>query len=269
MVMIPMECPKCGRRGSVPSNRLNTAFHCKNCQAPFYLNSAGEVLGGEPPVPRGEGQRGTAVKEKKKKQAREFEFNLNLSEKWKEMSAQEKKRFTATSAAVAVLLIGGLWYMNSGSSDPLTERAIYIAKAYADNDLSRIQGMAAEGTSEQLAKWFNESRPASGIKGGSSKYAISAGIMEGSAKSGSARLTATFSPLFAPEISADSTVDPRAAAFKGDSAAPTQTIEMPTIDLRFQTDSRGYWKLDGRTMLDDVENQLRAKKERAVRTRAT
>lgn len=255
MVMIPMECPKCGRRGSVPSNRLNTQFNCKNCQAPFYLNSSGDVLAGEPPVPRGEGQRGTAVKEKGKK-ARELNVDLNLAERWNEMSAPEKKRLILTGSGVALICLGLLYYLNSGSSDPLTERAIYVAKAYADNDLSRIQSLAVEGTSDQLARWFNQSRPQSGIKEGSSKYSISAGILDGSAKSGSAHLSVTFNPLFITnDITADSKVDPRAAAFQGKSTEPADSGALPMLSLRFQTDSRGNWRLDGRTMLDDLQTQ--------------
>ena len=50
MAMIPTECPKCGRWGQVPSNRLYVKLNCKKCQAPFYLNSDGLTVTGEPPA---------------------------------------------------------------------------------------------------------------------------------------------------------------------------------------------------------------------------
>src|SRR5436305_2036190 len=63
--MIPMSCPNCGRRGSVPPDRLNTRMHCKKCDAVFHMDSSGKIMLGEP------GARGKQGKKKTTQAARD------------------------------------------------------------------------------------------------------------------------------------------------------------------------------------------------------
>jgi hypothetical protein len=46
--MIPIECPKCGRGGSVPPDRLNARLVCKACHTVFHLDNTGRMVMGEP-----------------------------------------------------------------------------------------------------------------------------------------------------------------------------------------------------------------------------
>ena len=46
--MIPIECPKCGRGGSVPPDRLNARLVCKACHTVFHLDNTGRMVLGEP-----------------------------------------------------------------------------------------------------------------------------------------------------------------------------------------------------------------------------
>ena len=46
--MIPMACPSCGRRGSIPHDKVNSRLHCKKCNAIFHMDAAGHVVMGEP-----------------------------------------------------------------------------------------------------------------------------------------------------------------------------------------------------------------------------
>jgi hypothetical protein len=49
--MIPMACPSCGRRGSVPQDKINSRLHCKKCDAIFHMDVEGHVVMGEPGRP--------------------------------------------------------------------------------------------------------------------------------------------------------------------------------------------------------------------------
>src|SRR4051794_22207543 len=50
--MIDLECPFCGRVGSVPREKANTKLVCKKCHMIFHMSPTGRALPGEPPVPR-------------------------------------------------------------------------------------------------------------------------------------------------------------------------------------------------------------------------
>ena len=49
--MIPIECPKCGREGHVPPDRLNAKLTCRGCQAVFHLDNTGRMVMGPPGDP--------------------------------------------------------------------------------------------------------------------------------------------------------------------------------------------------------------------------
>ncbi len=46
--MIDLECPSCGRGGSIPHDKVNTRLVCKKCHKVFHVNTAGRTLLGEP-----------------------------------------------------------------------------------------------------------------------------------------------------------------------------------------------------------------------------
>ena len=50
--MIDLECPHCGRVGSVPRDKTNVRLLCKKCHMPFHLGPAGRAIPGDPPVAR-------------------------------------------------------------------------------------------------------------------------------------------------------------------------------------------------------------------------
>jgi hypothetical protein len=50
--MLPIHCPNCGRRGSIPNDRYRGRLHCAKCDAVFHLDRAGHLMLGEPGAPR-------------------------------------------------------------------------------------------------------------------------------------------------------------------------------------------------------------------------
>ncbi len=173
--MIPMSCPNCGRRGSVPPDRLNTRMHCKKCDAVFYMDPSGKIVLGDPDAPKtrmakpAAGAPGApgAPKVKKRKDSDPPDLNpLRL------VSGLPKP---VQIGLVVTAMVVGLWasgiprtlgkaIFGETLSKDILERAVYVGDAYgegkADGSLPRaFNRVTAEGTQADLETWFKESRP--------------------------------------------------------------------------------------------------------------
>jgi hypothetical protein len=253
MVMIPMECPKCGRRGSVPSNRLNTPFNCKSCNAPFYLNMKGDAVLGEPMVVADKSARGKRAATKEKTEL-DLSAIKDLFSGWRDMSSGDRIR-KLSAVGVCLALIAGLYhYFTMDRTDPLVERGEYVAKAFADNDEVRVRAAAAVGTEEDAAIWLEKTRTMIGMKGRSGDFTVSTGIMSGSKKEGGAELLATYVPLNPSAVQAP------AADTKGGSSAESQAqrSQMLTVNIFFMVNPAGQWRLDGARSLSSTTTQQKA-----------
>ncbi|HEV3163164.1 MAG TPA: hypothetical protein VGZ22_03920 [Isosphaeraceae bacterium] len=254
MVMIPMECPKCGRRGSVPSNRINTSFKCKSCNAPFYMNGKGDAVLGEAPIDPETARRRDA--DKKKKQQKEVEFSFDLGSLVRGQSPALRMRLLLIVAGVSAALLAVVLYFRMPSVDPLVERGQYVANAVVDNDTVRLKAVSTPETGEDTLLWLDKVRSLLGIKGAARDYKATASIMEGSSSGSYAVVIASLVPLAGTEGSAETVQDPRATKFETISAAPktsASSTAMLSMTLYFVKDSQGTWRVDGRQTLTAVE----------------
>lgn len=155
--MIPMSCPKCGRRGSVPPDRLNTRMHCKKCDAVFHMDKTGHIVLGEP-VDEDDLKRKKAKKPKRPRGQRDM-VELGLGEMLKKMPLPVKIGLGV--AGLVVLFMFGL--IPTPASEPVPEtledRAAYVANAFADDSPRRASYVAADGTSSDIYTWFEKARP--------------------------------------------------------------------------------------------------------------
>jgi len=253
MVMIPMECPKCGRRGSVPSTRLNTPFNCKNCNAPFYLNTAGEAISGEPPVPREAREKRTATATKAKRES-EFGFNFDLFSGLRDMPSGDRTKKLGMIAGFLAFIAALYYFITMPRTDPLLERGNYVAKAFADNDEVRIRAVAAKDTEEDAAIWLDKARSMLGMKGRARDFSVTTDVMSGGPREGGALLMATYNPL------SPSAVQNPSADKKG-SASDASGLQMLTVNMFFIPDDQGQWRLDGRQSLSSADAQMKAQKK--------
>src|SRR5947209_6580362 len=99
--MVELECPKCGRGGGVPKEKVNTRLVCKKCHSVFYVTSAGRTILGEPPlvVSKHETSKGPSVPRMPSLEGME---GLKDS-----VSSIPVKKLAA--ALILVLLVGGGW----------------------------------------------------------------------------------------------------------------------------------------------------------------
>jgi len=140
--MIPIECPKCGRGGNVPPDRLNARLVCKACHSVFHMDNSGKLILGEPGVPDRKANRHAEAA----KASADFEFSDAL----KKIPAPIK--FGVPIAALAA----ALWMQfgpGPGAPDYL-QSSERIVKAVAANDKSRVLSFASDGSADATGKWF-------------------------------------------------------------------------------------------------------------------
>ena len=132
-------CPLCGSDVKIPNRTPHLPLLCRKCHSPFHLDRAGTAILGRPPdVERDVEELKQLVREK----VREFPVKKVVG-------------------AVGFLLIAGLLlsYLLRGN-DLLQPAAESAAQAFAANDLDTLKSMAVSGTTDALARWYEETHPA-------------------------------------------------------------------------------------------------------------
>lgn len=166
--MIPMVCPNCGRRGSVPPDKLNARLHCKKCDTIFHMDVSGHIVLGEPGRASGaftvpgrdsgsHGKVGSGVHTRTTTTAQRTE----LPGIWASLPK------TAKGVLVGALAITLLWALGVrlpfGSRTPLPatleQRIGYVVEAFAYNEPSSLRRIAASGTSGDLSDWLAKLYP--------------------------------------------------------------------------------------------------------------
>ena len=240
MVMIPIECPKCGRAGSVPSNRLNVALSCKSCSAPFYIDSAGEAKSGEPLVGKPE-KRAKAAKKSTASGGGLGDIDFFAAFKGPSQGETLKKALMIT---VVLGLISGMFLiLAKPKKDMLKERGMFVGKAFLDNDPERLRAVAYQDTAPDAVVWLEKMRSRFGIKGKSTDFQFSVDILSGSAREGGALLALNIVPL-----SPGALVLP-APANAPKNAPPSPMPPFVSVPMNLVIGQEGQWQLEGRQSL--------------------
>jgi hypothetical protein len=146
MRMIPIECPKCGREGHVPPDRLNAKLTCRGCQAVFHLDNTGRMVMGPP---------GDPEKDKNKPHVHYNKTGeaYDPAEAWKNIPI-------AAKVVVPVVLIAlAAWQFMPGGSPGYQSASEAIARGLINKDRSTVVSYATSATSESAGKWFDAMQP--------------------------------------------------------------------------------------------------------------
>jgi hypothetical protein len=148
MRMIPIECPKCGREGNVPPDRLNAKLTCRGCQAVFHLDNTGRMVMGAPGDPSKDKNR-PHVQYNKPGQG-----GFNLAEAWSNFPM-------AAKIGVPVVLLGLLaWRFMPGSGGPGYQNGSEaVIRGLLENDRSKVVSLSTSATAESSGKWFDVMHP--------------------------------------------------------------------------------------------------------------
>lgn len=141
--MVPIECPKCGRGGSVPPDRLNARLVCKACHTVFHLDNTGRMVLGEP--------ESFDMKTTKSRDEVSGLADFDLAQTWNEIPAAVKYGVPVALLAVVIYLNAGF----GGSSAAYTARAESIVKAVTTNNRSKVVSLSTAESAEAAGQWFD------------------------------------------------------------------------------------------------------------------
>jgi hypothetical protein len=181
--MIPLACPQCGRRGSIPADKMNSRLHCKKCDAVFHLDPLGHILLGEPG--RAMAQPGGS--------SGFFGMAGHGSGEYARTGSGGVATLTATRPATSrrtelpgvweclpkslkAVIFSGLvlvlaWacgvrlpFRGEPLPPTLEQRIGVVAEAFAYNEPASLRRVAVDGTQEDLNAWLAKLRPAAAIQ---------------------------------------------------------------------------------------------------------
>ncbi len=213
--MIPIECPKCGRGGNVPPDRLNARLVCKACHSVFFMDASGRMVLGEPGAPD---------KHQPKPRSQSTGPDFDPAQAWKDVPLPVK----VGVPAVLVLLLG--WWFNpfGGGGPEYQGRAEGIIQALAANDKAKAVSYALPATADAAGKWFDLMRGEVEKKKVGKDVSMSVALFDGNPASGDA-LT-LWCIVYDNEIGTSSTVP---------------------LNLQMKRDG-GLWKFDGSSTLAEA-----------------
>ncbi len=247
--MIPMSCPSCGRRGTVPPDRLHTRMHCKKCDAVFYMDQSGKIVLGDPD---------DLKRKKQPKQAKKQSTDV-LDLGFGDLVKKIPKPVQGTIVVVALLVVAyamGLRLPKFGTSIPkeLLGRAQFVGDAFADEQTSLLNKIAAPGTEGDIAQWYEKARPSfkfTGPQGPGNVVMMTATVAKEDRTSGEAEVIIHLlpppKPEKPPEVVAQEKAKPNqrkpktALGYNADGS-----FDLPT----FWSLSNDMWVLDGTKTLN-------------------
>ena len=162
--MIPIACPRCGRSGSVPPDRLNARFMCKGCHSAFHMDNGGRMVLGEPNTPGSAKSRASAPA-----------VDFDLAQTWRDVPKPAKFGVPA----VFVLLAGWMMCPDFSSGMPYVDQAEAIGRALVNGDRARVVALAPPASAEAAGKWYDLMRPTIASQGSVSPNSVQASLFNG------------------------------------------------------------------------------------------
>jgi len=136
--MVELDCPICGKPVRVSQARPDTLLTCKKCHTTFHRNKSGATVVGAPPIPDDELE----------------ELKQKVQQKLRQLPVGR-----IVAGLAAFLVVGFFLYSWFGPAESLKGAAEVAGRAFAEDDVATLRSLAAPGTAEDVARWFNESRP--------------------------------------------------------------------------------------------------------------
>jgi hypothetical protein len=219
--MAELNCPLCGSLVRIPSSvEINTRYLCKKCHTPFHMNRSRDLLVGEPP----------SVEEdvaQLKQNIQQFLASIPVG------------RIAGGLAAFAVVCLA--LYFLLGPSQKIDGPAERAARALADNDVASLKSLAASGTADDVARWYDAVHPRllqarKNWHGRDEDVEVHVGQVDRARRSGSVVLSIHAAALGSSRDV--SIADPSVAT-----AAAAGSFDVETV---WTLNGWGHWKLDGR-----------------------
>lgn len=221
--MAELTCPLCSHAVQIPRAEPHKTYSCPKCHTPFHLSKTHRVVVGDPP---------------------------DVEEELQQLRQQVREKLTQLPtgriiAGVATLLVVflGLYYLLRPAED-LAGPAQEAAQAIADGDLDALQALAAPGTAEDLARWYERVHPLL-LRARESWHGrdedATANVAQENPEAGTGATVASVHPAALGSTRDISLADPAAAT----ASAPTPF----ETSLAWTLNRWGRWQIDGSATL--------------------
>lgn len=148
--MIDLACPKCGRAGSIPREKINQRLVCKKCLVVFHMNTAGRTLLGEPQADTSK----TDSHPHEGSHMPSFEGLGGLKDNLPTVSGK-----SLLLGVAAIVVGGGLFMFMTKPPESLAERAKITAERFAQDDLAYLKEIASSDSIDDVVRWFDAVHP--------------------------------------------------------------------------------------------------------------
>jgi hypothetical protein len=234
--MIDLACPKCGRAGQIPREKINTRLVCKKCLVVFHVNTSGRTLLGEPhnvEGPKAETHQHDGPR------LPSFEDFGSLKESMPVVSPK------SLLIGLGALVVGGLLFLlMTREPESLGQTATATAERFAADDLAYLKQIATSDTIDDVVRWFDAVHPSlvkSREQWKTSGTKVQVMIVDEDRKQRRGEAHAYIYPAAAS--SHGTSITEAANAVTSTGAATTQPVD---LKLLWILDGAGHWKLDGR-----------------------
>ncbi len=153
--MASIVCPHCGRRGSVPTGKVNVRLHCPACHAGFHIAPGGRAIAGDPPPP---------VTSEHHAADKHVSSKVELID---HVLMDRMRMLVPLLKILALLVVIGLgmlsWPVASRLWTPLPAtlelRALMVGNAFVADDVATIKSLCMPGTAPDAGHWVQQLRP--------------------------------------------------------------------------------------------------------------
>ena len=234
--MIDMECPKCGRFGSVPNDKVNSRLVCKKCLAIFHLTPTGRAVVGEPPDHKYEehAQAAAVARSQKKKESLDFgSFDMGRG-----------GLLLGALGLGFIALIATYLFSGPPDHDFLEPQAQKLAQALAVDNLDYVKEASAEGSASDVNKWWEKVRPilAEMQRDSSTNELLSFVLV---IEENTNTRTGLVDAAFRPEKGTS-----RAESIAIEASAKPSGRASLTLPIYWVMDEKGKWRVDGSKTLN-------------------
>ncbi len=225
--MIPIECPKCGRGGNVPPDRLNARLVCKACHTVFHMDASGHMVLGDPFDPAKDPHKKRATQQAKP----DFEFDLAQTLR----DIPPAVRFGVPGVVLALVFWLYILPLIGGPGAPAYQgRAESVIRALVDKDRAKVISLATPSTADTAGQWYD--------------------VMRGLVEKNQIGTDVTMSvALFSGNAETDNALTLWCIVYSN-SIGPSSTVPV-NIDM---TRDGGDWMLDGTKSLSEAQKTAAA-----------
>lgn len=239
MTTIDLECPHCGRVGSVPVDMAQTRIICRKCHLVFHMTPGGQAVPGDPP-------RSHAPEPPQAKKA-EPSTKVRPRDSADEGSGGSNRGLLIMLGTLGgLLLMLGIYVVSALRSTPVEvgpsvlPLAQEVAEAFLAENLETVKRNVLPATTSEAVRFYEESRPklkqlAADNPGVPLKVNLQ--LVESTPEDDEARIVGYFVPDHGSERAAELA---RAARLVPLDKPPT------SITFWWARGPEGDWKLDGK-----------------------